>query len=207
MHTKIKICGITRVKDALTVADAGADALGLNFAPISPRRVAPEAAREISEAVAGRLLRVGLFVDASEAEVRKVLSTVRLDVLQFHGDEPGEFCRRFELPYMKVFRVRGAFDLSAARAAYADACALMLDAYVAGVPGGTGQRVDVDHWPDGAEGLVLAGGLTPANVADVVRRLMPYGVDVSGGVEAGEKGVKDADKIEQFVREVRSAGR
>lgn len=209
MNTGIKICGITRVADAEAVVTAGADALGLNFAPVSPRKVEVSRAREISEAVAGEVLRVGLFVDAEAVEVARVLDGVELDVLQFHGAEPAEFCRQFGLPYMKVFRVAGPFDLGSARRSYPDACCLLLDAFVPGLHGGTGKRMEPAFWPESTDDvrLVLAGGLTPGNVRAAVERLKPYAVDVSGGVESERKGEKDPARIRQFVEEVRSARR
>jgi len=209
MSTGIKICGITRVADAEAVVAAGADALGLNFAPVSPRQIEVSRAREISEAVAGAVLRVGLFVDADTGDVARVLDAVDLDVLQFHGAEPADFCRQFGLPYMKVFRVEEPFDLASAHARYPDACCLLLDAFVPGVHGGTGKRLEPAFWPTspGEVRLVLAGGLNPANVREAVERLKPYAVDVSGGVETERKGEKDPARIRQFVEEVRSAGR
>jgi len=208
MSTRIKICGITREADAEAAVAAGADALGLNFAPMSPRRLTLDRAARIAESVANRVLRVGLFVDPSEVEVRRALDSVELDVLQFHGAEPAGFCNRFGLPYMKVFRVAEPFDLDSARSTYPDACALLLDAYVAGMPGGTGRRLETAFWPHDNDGvrLVLAGGLEPENVRAAVERLRPYGVDVSGGVETDRKGEKDHARIRQFVEEVRRAG-
>jgi phosphoribosylanthranilate isomerase len=205
--TRIKICGITRLEDAV-VARSGAHALGLNFAAISPRRVAlPEAAR-ISSAVAGTLTRVGIFVDPEPDEVRRVLDAVEIDVLQFHGSEPDSFCAGFGRPYMKAHRVAARVDAAALLRDYPGACGHLLDAYVAGQPGGTGQLFDWRFWP-AASGLrlVLAGGLTPDNVAAAIRSIHPYAVDVSGGVEAGRKGIKDPERIESFVAAVQAADR
>jgi phosphoribosylanthranilate isomerase len=208
MITKIKICGITRMADAEAVIAAGADALGLNFAPVSPRCVDPARAREIAVRSAGAVQRVALFLDAAEDDIRRVLDHVPVDVLQFHGQESGDACRRFGLPYLKVVRVRAPLDMAALEAEYADACALLLDAFVANVPGGTGTRFDWGLWPPpGRLPLILAGGLTPDNVADAVRRLQPWGVDVAGGVEGARKGEKDADSIRRFVAEVHGARR
>jgi len=206
--TRIKICGITRIEDAAVVARSGAHALGLNFARISPRRVAlPEAAR-ISSAVAGTLTRVGIFVDPEPDEVQQVLDAVALDVLQFHGDEPDSFCAGFGHPYLKAHRVAAQVDADALRRDYPGACGHLLDAFVAGQPGGTGQRFDWGFWP-AASGLklILAGGLTPDNVAAAIRSTHPYAVDVSGGVEAGRKGIKDPGRIERFVAAVQAADR
>ena len=206
MITRIKICGITRQDDADTVVRAGAHALGLVFAAGSPRRVDLEAARDIARQVAGAVTRVGLFVDPEPEEVSRVLDRVELDVLQFHGNEPARLCRSFGLPFMKAFRMRAPLPLDPLEAEYADACCLLLDAWVEGVAGGTGRRFDWTLWPAAARlPLVLAGGLTPDNVAEAVSRLVPWGVDVSGGVEGARKGEKDAGKIRRFVEEVNRA--
>jgi phosphoribosylanthranilate isomerase len=206
MITRIKICGITRDVDADAVVAAGADALGLNFSARSPRRVAPAAARCIAERVAGAVCRVGLFVDPEPEDVGRVLDEVPLDVLQFHGDETPELCASFGLPYMKALRVREPLDMADLESRFGDACCLLLDAFVPGRPGGTGQRFDWSLWPArSALPLVLAGGLTPENVGEAVARLAPWGVDVAGGVEGPRKGEKDPQRIEAFVREVKRA--
>jgi phosphoribosylanthranilate isomerase len=207
VSTKIKICGITRLEDAEVVARAGADALGLNFFEQSPRYVRPEAAAAISTRVRGSLQRVGLFVNASAADVDAVLQRVELDVLQFQGEETGSYCEAFGIPFMKAIRVRGALDVAALESEYRQACCLLLDAYVPGQPGGTGTRFDLSMWPRSTSmQLVLAGGLAPDNVADAIRRVAPYAVDVSGGVEGPVKGEKDHERIVQFINEVKSVG-
>lgn len=206
LKTGIKICGITRVEDAQAAIDAGADMLGLNFTTVSPRQVGVERAQEIVEAVAGRASIVGVFLDQPVAFVTQILEQVPMDLLQFHGEEPHAYCRAFERPYMKVFRVSEPFDAARAANRYPDAWAFLLDAFVEGVPGGTGQRIALEHWPDASSlPLVLAGGLTPQNVADSIRRIRPFAVDVSGGVEGGTKGHKDHLKMVDFVAAVRSA--
>lgn len=186
---------------------AGADALGMNFAPQSPRRIPVGEAALLTRAIGAEAVRVGLFVDAGREEIARVLDAVELDLLQFHGDESPEECASYGLPYMKVFRVRGALDLPALEAAYQGACCFLLDAYVPGVAGGTGRRFDWRLWPrDASKKLVLAGGLTPENVADAIAQVRPWGVDVSGGVEGAIKGEKDAQLIGRFISEVRRAG-
>lgn len=206
MGTRIKICGITREADAEAVADAGADALGLNFARASPRRVDVNQAAAIAAAVRGRIIRVGLFVDAGAAAVGRVLERVELDMLQFHGSESGDHCRQFGLPFMKAVRVREPLAIHSIEQEYAGACCLLLDAYVAGLAGGTGRSFDWRLWPTAATlPLVLAGGLTPDNVRDAVHRLQPWGVDVSGGVEGSEKGIKDPHRVRRFIAEVEGA--
>jgi phosphoribosylanthranilate isomerase len=200
---RIKICGITRVEDALAAAAAGADAIGLVFYAPSPRAVSAERARQIISALPPFVTSVGLLVNASAQEVKAVLAEVPLDVLQFHGDEPADFCKQFGRPYLKALRVRAGDDLNALAAQWPDASGILLDSYKAGVPGGTGEIFDWSlipterSWP-----LVLAGGLAADNVADAITRAAPWAVDVSGGVEQA-KGIKDADKINSFVREVK----
>lgn len=192
----------------MAVAGSGADALGLNFATISPRRVSLPDAAEIAAAVAGAVMRVGVFVDPEPDDVRRVLDVVALDMLQFHGDEPDAFCTAFGRPYLKAHRVAARVDAEALERDFPGACAHLLDAFVPGQPGGTGQRFDWGLWPR-ARGLklVLAGGLTPDNVAEAIRATRPFAVDVSGGVEAGRKGIKDAERIDRFVAAVRAADR
>jgi phosphoribosylanthranilate isomerase len=207
LDTKIKICGITRVADAQAAVTAGADALGLNFSPISPRRVDVSTAADISAAVGRTVTRVALFVDQDRAEIEEILASVTVDLLQFHGSETGEFCRSFSLPYMKVFRVAAPFDAAAAVVAYPEACALLLDAYVPGVPGGTGKQLALEHWPQTSSvPLILAGGLTAGNVAAAIVAVAPVAVDVCGGVEGATKGIKDHHKMSNFVAAVTAAG-
>lgn len=207
MNTRIKICGITRAQDADAVVRAGADALGLVFVDSSPRRVDLETASAIARQVQGRIVRVGLFVDAPDGFVRSVLDAVELDLLQFHGSEPASACRSFGLPYVKAIRVGAALPMAELEAEFSDACALLLDAHVPGQAGGTGQVFDWSLWPRSSRlPLVLAGGLDPDNVGPAIRRLRPWAVDVSGGVEGARKGEKDAGRIQRFITEVRRAG-
>ena len=206
MTTRIKICGITRQDDADAVVRAGAHALGLNFAAASPRRVGVGAARDIARQVRGAVIRVGVFVDPEPDAVSRVLDVVELDVLQFHGSEPGSLCRSFGVPFMKAFRMRQPLPLEQVEEEYAGACCLLLDAWVDGVAGGTGKRFDWELWPAEARlPLVLAGGLTPENVAEAVTRLAPWGVDVSGGVEGERRGEKVAGRSRRVVAEVKRA--
>ena len=200
-----KICGITTHADADAAAQAGADALGFNCYEASPRFIAPGELAHLTRAVA--VTRVALFVDATRAEVEKVLDSAEIDLLQFQGDEDEAFCTSFDLPYMKAIRVRPGMDVTKISVEYESAWALLLDAYVADQPGGTGQQFDWNLWPDLPERrLVLAGGLTPHNVAAAVARLQPFGVDVCGGLEGTVKGLKDHDKITKFIQESRSVG-
>jgi phosphoribosylanthranilate isomerase len=203
--TRVKICGITRVEDGLAAAQAGADAIGLVFVAKSPRHVTPEQAREITRALPPFVSTVALFVNPTEAEVEAVLRTARPDVLQFHGEEPAAFCRSFGVPYLKAFRVRPGVDLLQFATSYGDAQGWLLDAWSEAAHGGTGERFDWDLIPRALpRPMLLAGGLTPDNVAAAVRATRPWAVDVSSGVEAS-KGIKDAARIAAFIKEARNA--
>lgn len=200
---RVKICGITRIEDALAAAAAGADAIGLVFYPGSPRAVSVEQAAAIIAALPPFVTTVGLFVDLERVELQRILGRVPLDLLQFHGNETAEQCEGFNRPYIKALRVRPGDDVSARIGAYPGASGILLDTYVEGVPGGTGEAFDWSLVPPAADKpVILAGGLHPENVAAAVARVRPYAVDVSGGVEAG-KGIKDAGKISAFVRAAR----
>ncbi len=205
-RTRVKICGITRREDALAAVAAGADALGLNFYPASPRVIDLERAADLVRDLPAMVTVVGLFVDASAESVRAACESLPLGLLQFHGDEPPEFCASFGLPWMKAIRVAEETDIAAEVARYCGASAVLLDTFKAGVPGGTGERFDWQRIPPGGLDvpLVLAGGLTPANVGEAVGSLRPYAVDVSGGVEAAP-GVKDPALMDEFLSAVRAA--
>ena len=200
-----KICGITSVADALVAAEAGADAIGLVFYGKSPRAVSIAQAREIIAALPPFVTTVGLFVNASRCEINETLDAVALDVLQFHGDETPADCEGFHRPWYKALRVRAGDDIRAEAARYAGARAVLLDTFVAGVPGGTGEMFDWSLVPaDLPKPLILAGGLTPQNVQQAIERVHPFAVDVSGGVEL-RKGVKDAARVREFVGQVRAS--
>lgn len=200
---RVKICGITRVEDALAAAKAGADAIGLVFYAKSPRAVDIEQAREILAVLPPFVTSVGLFVDAERSELERILASVPLDLLQFHGDESVQQCEAFGRPYIKALRVKAGDDIAAQVARYPSAQGILLDAYVEGVPGGTGEAFDWSLIPQTlSKPLILAGGLRPDNVAEAVSRVRPYAVDVSGGVEAS-KGVKDVEKVGAFIRAAR----
>jgi len=201
-----KICGITRIEDALAAAEAGADAIGLVFYEKSPRAVDVRQARAILAALPPFVTSVGLFVDASRCFIGEVLDAVPLDLLQFHGEETPEQCEGHGRPWFKALRVRPGEDIRAQALRYQGARAILLDAYVPGVQGGTGERFDWSLVPaDLPRPLILAGGLTPENVGEAIGSVRPYAVDVSGGVEAA-KGIKDAAKMAAFLRGVRQAG-
>ena len=203
MSVVVKICGVRTVADARAAVDAGADLLGLNFAPASPRRLDVEAAVALAKAVPDVPL-VGVFVDAGRAQVIQIAAAVGLAGLQFHGDETPADCRGFTQWTVKAIRARPGEDL-AARAAEYDTDFILLDTFVPGAAGGTGVPLD----PDAARGiprarLFLAGGLRPDTVAAAVRAVRPHGVDVASGVERSP-GVKDHDKIQAFVRAAKAA--
>ena len=197
-----KICGITRIEDALAAVEAGADAIGLVFYAKSPRAVSVQQARAIIAALPPFISTVGLFVNASRCELNETLDAVPLDMLQFHGDETAEQCEGYHRPYIKALRVQAGDDIAASCRLYAGASGILLDTYVAGVPGGAGETFDWALIPNGlSKPIILAGGLTSANVAQAITQVRPYAVDVSGGVESG-KGIKDRDKIRAFMSAV-----
>lgn len=205
MATAVKICGITRTEDGLAAAHAGAHAIGLVFHPASPRCVAPGVAAAIVRALPPFITTVALFVDADPEAVRAVLREVPVHLLQFHGAEPPEYCNAFERPWLKAVRVKPGVDLLQYAGRYAAAKGLLLDAFSDAAHGGTGQSFDWTLIPDRLPlPIVLAGGLTPGNVGEAVRRVRPWAVDVSSGVER-EKGIKDAAKIAAFIRGARDA--
>lgn len=203
--TRVKICGITRVEDALAAARAGSDAIGLVFADKSPRRVTPEQAAALVQVLPPFVTSVALFVDPAPTLVEEVLERVRPDLLQFHGDESPAFCAGFGRPWIKALRVRPGLDLLQSAALHAGSRGLLLDAYNPQAHGGTGESFDWDLIPsDLPQPVVLAGGLEPGNVARAIRRVRPWAVDVSSGVELA-KGIKDAARIRAFMNEVKNA--
>jgi phosphoribosylanthranilate isomerase len=205
LRTRVKICGITRAEDANTAVQHGADAIGLVFVEASPRHVDIAEAQAAIRSLPPFISVVGLFVDADPSYIERVLQEVHLDMLQFHGDESPEECQRYARPYMKAIRVRSDTNLLQYALDYQRASALLLDAHVEGVAGGTGQRFDWTLIPAGLPmPIVLAGGLNAENVADAIKQVRPYAVDVSGGVES-QKGIKDAGKIAAFMRGVTDA--
>lgn len=213
MRTRVKICGITRVEDALAAARAGADAVGFNFWRGTPRFIAPAVARAIAAELPPFVTIVGLFVDPTPDDVRAVLDAVPLSLLQFHGREPATLCRSFGKPYLKAFAVGAGGDLVESMSSYGDAAGVLLDAPPSGgLPGGTGRTFDWSRVPRSLpRPLVLSGGLTDGNVGEAIRCLAPWAVDVSSGVERLDarggpvKGVKDAARIAAFLAEVRNA--
>ncbi|MDP1644867.1 MAG: phosphoribosylanthranilate isomerase [Thiobacillus sp.] len=205
MAVRVKICGITRLQDLHAACDTGADALGFVFYAKSPRHVTIATAAALVRELPPFVQSVGLFVNAEPAFIEAILQAVPLDLLQFHGDETPADCARFGRPYIKAVRVNRDTDLLKCAADFDTARGLLLDAYVPGMPGGTGERFD---WslipPDLPKPVILSGGLTPDNVAKAIQRVRPWAVDVSSGVEA-TKGIKDAHKIAQFIAKAKTS--
>jgi phosphoribosylanthranilate isomerase len=203
LRTRVKICGITRTADAAAAASAGADAIGLVFYPPSPRFLSIERAREIRDALPPFVQTVALFVNADAAQVSQVIGRVHPALLQFHGDEAPDFCAQFGLPFVKACRVKkGASALEYLRP-FSRAAAWLFDSHVPEY-GGVGESFDWSLVPVTDKPVILSGGLSPTNVAAAIRRVKPWGVDVSSGVESA-KGIKDAAKIAAFMAEVRNA--
>ena len=201
-RTRVKICGITTVEDALMVCNGGADAIGLVFYAPSPRHVEIEQACLIAQAIPAFVTKTALFVNPDVNYVRAVLEQVQIDLLQFHGDETPAFCEQFGLPYMKAVRMQASTDLTQLVKQYASSCGMLLDAYKPGVPGGTGEQFNWDWVPNTLEKpIILAGGLTAENIHQAIQATQPWAVDVSGGVEAS-KGVKSAEKVTLFMQQV-----
>lgn len=199
-RTRVKLCGLTRPEDVDAAVAAGADALGFVLWPGSKRAVDESRLAELSARVPAFVTRVGLFVDQESAVIERCAA--HLDLLQFHGDESPAFCAGFDRPWIKALRMRDGLDLDAAAEAYKGAQALLLDAYRPGVPGGTGETFDWSRIPAGlAKPVILAGGLGADNVAEAITTVVPFAVDVSGGVEASP-GVKDAEHIAAFFTAV-----
>ena len=205
MRTRIKICGITRPEDGLAAARLGADAIGLVFYAPSPRAVNLQRASEIIAALPPFVMPVGLFVNPTASEVEAVLKACPITVLQFHGDETPAFCGRFGRPYLKAIRVRPEVDLLEYAASYATAAGCLFDAFSDALYGGTGEVFDWNLIPRNLhKPLVLSGGLNPGNVGEAVKRVRPWAVDVSSGVESA-KGIKDEQLMAAFIAGVRNA--
>lgn len=200
MRTRIKICGITSVRDAVAVSAAGADAIGLVFYPPSPRHLDDlDLARAIALAAGPLVTVVGLFVNPQPGELARVLANVPINLIQFHGDETPAFCEQAGRPYLKALRMKPGVDIAALANTYTGARGILLDAYRKGVPGGTGETFNWESIPHNInKPLVLAGGLTEHNVIRAISLVKPWAVDVSGGVEQSP-GVKSASQVNNFI--------
>ena len=206
-RTRIKFCGLTRAGDVRLASELGADAIGFVFAPGSSRRLRPEEARLMRNALAPLVDAVALFRDNSAEEVREVVRQVRPSLLQFHGDEEDAFCRSFGVPYLKAIPMGQGVPPTAAalQSRYPGAGAFLFDGHAPGSSGGQGARFDWTTLPQGLnKPMMLAGGLTPDNVYDAVLATLPWGVDVSTGIESSP-GIKDGERMRRFVEEVRRA--
>src|SRR5687767_9636716 len=203
VRTRVKICGITRPGDALAAARAGADAIGLVFYPTSPRYLGTERAVEIRDALPPFVQTVALFVNPDAAQVAQVLGRVRPSMLQFHGEETPEFCAQFGMPFVKAVRVKPGVDALEYLRPFSRAAAWLFDSHVPEY-GGVGEPFDWSLVPATDKPVILSGGLSAGNVGEAIRRVHPWGVDVSTGVESA-KGIKDAAKIAAFIAEVRNA--
>ncbi|MCK4710203.1 MAG: phosphoribosylanthranilate isomerase [Gammaproteobacteria bacterium] len=202
-RTRVKICGITRVEDALAVSRSGVDAIGLVFYAKSPRNIDANTALEICQSLPAFVTVVGLFKDADESFVREVIKQVPIDLLQFHGSETEEFCSRFSKPYIKAVGMVGQNNVSEFAQQYKSARGLLLDSHAIGEDGGSGHVFDWGTIPGAIRGqITLAGGLTADNVADAIQQVKPFAIDISSGVESSG-GIKDEALIKAFMNEVK----
>lgn len=204
LRTRVKICGITRAEDAIEAVRLGADAIGFVFAP-SPRNVSVAKAAEFADKIPAFVTIVGLFVNADASLINEAIAKVKLNLLQFHGDESPHECAQYGMPYIKAIRVKSDTNLVQYAQDFSDAKGLLLDAYVEGIAGGTGHKFDWNLIPKTlTKPVILAGGLNAENIADAIKYVKPFAVDVSGGVELG-KGIKDAQKMAAFMQQVKIA--
>lgn len=205
MPPRLKICGLTRPEDVDAAIAAGADALGFVFYPPSPRYVTPQQAAALIQRIPPFIETVGLFVNEDPGTIRTVCAQAPLSLLQFHGDESPADCLQFERPFIKAARVRPGLDLLEFASAFANARAILLDAYVDAY-GGSGQTFDWSLIPqDLPKPIILSGGLNAENVAAAIRQIRPAAIDVSSGVEAS-KGIKDHAKMAAFAAAIRKNG-
>jgi len=207
-RTRIKFCGLTRPGDIRLASELGADAIGFVFADRSPRRLAAEEARAMRQALAPLVDAVALFMDNTADDVREVVRHVRPTLLQFHGSEDDAFCRAFGVPYLKAIAMGGEITgqhPASLQIRYPAAAGFLFDSHGAGQAGGSGQTFDWSRIPAGIQKpFVVAGGLGPDNVFDAICATLPWGVDVSSGIESST-GIKDGNKMRRFVEEVRRA--
>ena len=196
--TRVKFCGFTHQDDVAQAVALGADALGFVFYGPSSRYVSPEHAKTLTRSVPAFVTRVGLFVNEEAETIQRIFEIAQLNLIQYHGEESPEFCDAVGLPYIKAFRVRKGMDLRTEMDRYPNASGFLLDAYVKGQPGGTGERFDWELIPHSHAPIILAGGLTPDNAKDAIDQVAPWALDVSGGIEI-KPGRKDPDKMARFM--------
>ena len=201
--TRVKFCGLRHKDDIADAVALGVDALGFVFYEPSSRYVAPKDAATLTRAVPAFLTRVGLFVNENAETIKRIFEIARLNLIQYHGEESPEFCDSVGLPYIKAFRVQQDMDIRGAMDRYPNASGFLLDAYVKGQPGGTGERFDWGLIPRSYAPIILAGGLTPDNAKDAIEQVAPWALDVSGGIES-KPGRKDPDKMARFMDACRS---
>jgi phosphoribosylanthranilate isomerase len=201
--TRVKFCGFTHQDDVAQAVALGADALGFVFYGPSSRYVSPEHAQTLTRSVPAFVTRVGLFVNEEAETVQRIFELARLNLIQYHGEESPEFCDAIGLPYIKAFRVRKGMDLRPEMDRYPNASGFLLDAYVKGQPGGTGERFDWELIPQSHAPIILAGGLTPDNAKDAIDQVAPWALDVSGGIET-KPGRMDTDKMARFMNACRN---
>ena len=201
--TRVKFCGLMHEEDVARAVKLGVDALGFVFYSPSSRSVAPDHAAMLTSSVPAFVTRVGLFVNEEPETIQKVFERTRLNLIQYHGDESPEFCDAVGLPFIKAFRVRPGIDIQTELGRYPKASGFLLDAYVKGQPGGTGERFDWELIPQSDAPIILAGGLSPDNAKDAIEQVAPWGLDVSGGIET-KPGRKDPDKMRRFMNACRN---
>lgn len=201
--TRIKICGITRLEDALLAIRLGADALGFVFYPPSPRNITLENAKKIIANLPPFVTTVGLFVNENPIRIKEILNAVSLDLLQLHGEETPEYCNNLQMPYIKTLKIQPSIDITDSAKKYMATRAILLDTFHAQQAGGTGQVFNWDLIPTELnKPLILAGGLNSKNIEEAIAKIKPYAVDVSSSVEAAP-GIKDPDKLAAFIQKVR----
>ena len=201
--TRVKFCGLMHKEDVARAVKLGVDALGFVFYAPSSRSVTPDQAVILTSSVPAFVTRVGLFVNEQPESIQKIFERTRLNLIQYHGDESPEFCDAVGLPFIKAFRVRPGIDIETEMDRYPNASGFLLDAYVKGQPGGTGERFDWGLIPQSDAPIILAGGLSPDNVKDAIERVAPWALDVSGGIET-KPGRKDPDKMARFMNACRN---
>ena len=200
---RVKFCGLTHEEDIARAVKLGVDALGFVFYAPSSRSVAPDHAAMLTSSVPAFVTRVGLFVNEQPAIIQNIFERTRLNLIQYHGDETPEFCDAVGLPFIKAFRVRPEIDIQTEMERYPNASGFLLDAYVKGQPGGTGERFDWGMIPQSNAPIILAGGLSPDNAKDAIEQVAPWALDVSGGIET-KPGRKDPDKMVRFMNACRN---